>query len=173
MSVIVKSAVTYVADIANNALALATAAGVTAEAAYNLAISANTSSSFAKDRTRGFVWGDGINTIQYDTAPGVTYLIGSRDYPIIANLTQARTWGDASAYSLGNLTSDPGVTYSYITNVYSDVLKIINKNNGYTLTLKLGDNASNEESYIVQPGESIATFYDAANDNWIFTASVL
>lgn len=173
MSITIKSAVTVVADIANNALSAANAAGATAISAYNLATTANANSSFGRDRTRGFVWGSGVNTVQYDSAPGATYLIASRDYPIIASLTQARIWGDGGVYSLTNLTSDPGVTYNYITNVYSDVLKIINKNNGYTLTLKLGDSASNDNIYIVQPGESIATFYDGGNNAWVFTSSVL
>lgn len=164
-----KSAITLVSDVANSALSTAQTANTNASSALSAAQAAQADATFAKNRVVS-IYAD-LNTT-YDTAPSETVMANSKNSPVFASLTQARTW----SYSFGQLT---GATppFSYQGGTYSDVLKVINIGQLYALTLSITNQASTNFNYVVQPGESICAYYNpsanAGQGAWVFSASVL
>jgi hypothetical protein len=163
------SAITIVRAVADNALSTATSAATAATAAQTTANAAAADATFAKNRVVS-IYTD-LNTT-YDTQPSANVMANSKNSPVFASLTQARTW----SYGLNDLT---GATpaFGYSGGTYSDVLKVINIGQSYALTLALANGSSTVFNYVVQPGESICAYYNpsgsAGQGAWVFSASVL
>jgi hypothetical protein len=170
MATVYNSSVTIVRGVADNALSVANAAQTDATQAISDASTALASATVAVNTVQRY---QADQNVFYDTAPTASQLTGSKVTPILAKLTQARTW----TFTLANLT---GATpaYTYTAGTGSDLLKIINIGQQYALTLNLSNFAETQNySYVVQPGESIVAFYNSAGQSsageWLFCASLV
>lgn len=163
------SAVTIVRNVANSALTTAQNAQSTADSAAVAAAVANTKATFAQDRIQRFV---GNQNSFSDSQPSASVLVGSKSNPILAKLTQNRTW----SYTLTELV---GATpsYQYAGGEYSDLIKIVNVGQTYVLTLQLQNSGSVGYEYIIQPGESLCAFYSpsggSGSGEWLYAPSLL
>jgi hypothetical protein len=164
------SAVTIVRNVADSALSLAGVADGKADTALSTAQSADSKATFAQDRIQRFV---GSANNYYDTQPLAGQLTASKSNPIMAKLTSNKTW----TYTLSNLT---GATpaYSFTEGTASDLIKIVNVGQQYTLTLVLSNGAETANStYVVQPAEAIVAFYNPGGNfgtgEWVFAPSLL
>lgn len=171
MTTVYNSAVSIVRGVANNALSTANSAQSDATQAL-----ADASDALGLATTA-------INTVQryqadqnvfYDTAPTANQLTASKTTPILAKLTQARTW----TFTLPALASATPA-YTYTGGTGSDLLKIINIGQTDALTLTLSNFGQTQNySYVVQPGESIVAFYNPSGGvggagEWLYCASLV
>ena len=177
------SAVSLVAQTANNALSVASLAGATGQAAYDLAVDA--SSNIAQINTvlpgisirayYGYLYASRAHTVSTfnngTTRPIVGVAVGSKFDPMFFSLASSAS----ITYAYNDLTP---AGFTNDAN-FSDLIKIVNlpTDGGYTLTVGLygSDNTSLFE-YIMQSGESLSAFYNGTSTpsrEWVFTPSLL
>jgi hypothetical protein len=108
-------------------------------------------------------------SISYDIdKPNASAVNKSAITPIIVRATANRTY----SYTFTELiTATP--PYTYRNGIHSDLIKFLNINQLYTLSLTFKNSIGDDFTHLMQPGEVVTVFYNPNYDEWLFIPSIL